>query len=132
MAAFDTLSASRDLEDAGMERRQAEAVAHAVASAGAAGRDDLATKADLLKTATKADLADLKAETKTGLEQLRAETRAGLADLKAETKAGLEQLRTATEADLKAGLAALEARMTWRLVLLAGVIVAAVKLIPGP
>ncbi len=71
---FDTLSAAQDLESAGMDRKQAEAVAQIAASASAAGRDDLATKADL---------------------------------------------------------AALEARLTWRLVIAAGVIVAAVKLIPG-
>ena len=71
---FDTLSAAHDLESAGMDRKQAEAVAQIAASASAAGRDDLTTKADL---------------------------------------------------------AALEARLTWRLVIAAGVIVAAVKLIPG-
>ena len=71
---FDTLSAAHDLESAGMDRKQAEAVAQIAASASAAGRDDLETKADL---------------------------------------------------------AALEARLTWRLVIAAGVIVAAVKLIPG-
>ena len=64
MTAFDTLSAAHDLEAAGFERAKAEAVAHAVASAGAAGRDDLATKADLeqLRTATKVDLAELRTD----------------------------------------------------------------------
>ena len=43
-----------------------------------------------------------------------------------------EQLATKADlADLKAGLAALEVRLTWRLVGLAAAIVAAVKLIPG-
>ena len=45
--AFDTLAASRDLEAAGMERRQAEAVAEVTAQAAGAGRGELATKADL-------------------------------------------------------------------------------------
>ena len=46
-AAFDTLSTARDLEAAGFERQQAEAIAGAVRQASAADRDALATKADL-------------------------------------------------------------------------------------
>ena len=75
---FNPLAAARDLEAAGIERRQAEAIAEgmreAADAAAGAGRADLATKADL---------------------------------------------------------AALEARLTWRLVGIAAAIVAAVKLIPG-
>ncbi len=41
--AFDTLAAARQLENAGMDRKQAEAVAGAIR----AGQGDLATKADL-------------------------------------------------------------------------------------
>lgn len=50
---FDTLAAARDLESAGMDRPQAEAVAAAIR----AGQGELATKADLAHLATKADLA---------------------------------------------------------------------------
>ena len=64
---FDTLGASRALEAAGIERRQAEAIAGTVRQATASDREALATKADLaeLETrltntlATKADKADL-------------------------------------------------------------------------
>ena len=42
-ASFDTLKAARDLEAAGMEQAQAEAVAAAIR----AGQGDLATRADL-------------------------------------------------------------------------------------
>ena len=74
---FDTLTAARELAEAGMERRQAEAVAAAIR----AGQGDLATRADL---------------------------------------AALE--------------ARLEARLTWRIVLIAGaqagLIVALLKLLP--
>ena len=64
---FDTLSASRALEAAGIERRQAEAIAGTVRQATAADREALATKADLAELearllntlATKADKADL-------------------------------------------------------------------------
>ena len=41
--AFDTLAAARDLEKAGMDRAQAEAVAGAIR----AGQGDLASKSDL-------------------------------------------------------------------------------------
>ena len=45
--------------------------------------------------------------------------------------AGADREQLATKADLDAKLAALEARLTWRLVGIAAAIVAAVKLIPG-
>ena len=81
IATFDTLTTARELEAAGIERRQAEAIAEGMRRAVGADRDELATKADL--------------------------------------------------ADVRADLAALEARLTWRLVGIAAAIVAAVKLIPG-
>ena len=55
IAAFDTLAATRNLEAAGMERRQAEAVAEVTAQAAVTGHGELATKADLAT-----GLADLK------------------------------------------------------------------------
>ena len=60
--AFDTLTAARDLEAAGIKRRQAEAIAGTVRTAAAADREALATKADLaeLRADTKADLAELR------------------------------------------------------------------------
>ena len=73
-AAFDTLATARELEAAGVERRQAEAIAEGMRRAVSADRDALATKTDL---------------------------------------------------------AALEGRLTWRLVGIATATVAAVKLIPG-
>ena len=65
--AFDTLSAARELEAAGIERRQAEAIAGTVRQATIADREALATKADLFELetrlrdglATKAELAGL-------------------------------------------------------------------------
>ena len=44
---------------------------------------------------------------------------------------GADRGELATKADLTAAIAALEARLTWRLVGIAAAIVAAVKLIPG-
>jgi len=45
---FDTLTAARDLEAAGMSRDQAEAVAKAIRN----GQGDLVTRSDLLSTET--------------------------------------------------------------------------------
>ena len=61
---FDALAAARDLEAAGFERRQAEALAESMRNAAAADLGTLATKADLnvLRTATKADLAELRSD----------------------------------------------------------------------
>ena len=63
---FNPLAAARDLEAAGIERRQAEAIAEgmreAADAAANAERGDLATKADLAAFATKADLAALRSE----------------------------------------------------------------------
>ena len=88
---FNPLTTARELEAAGIERRQAEAIAEGMREAA-----DAAAGADRADLATKADL-------RTAIEPL------------------------ATKAELAVSIAALEARLTWRL---AG-IVAAVKLIPG-
>ena len=57
---FNPLAAARDLEAAGIERRQAEAIAEGMREAADAGagadRAEFATKADLAGFATKADL----------------------------------------------------------------------------
>ena len=61
-AVFDTLKAARQLEDAGIETRQAEAIVSTMAKA---FDDSVATKADL--AALKADLQQVKAELKAEL-----------------------------------------------------------------
>ena len=55
-AAFDTISAVRRLEDAGLSREAAEAITTGDLEAAGAGRDALVTKADL-----QARLAELEA-----------------------------------------------------------------------
>jgi len=84
-SAFDTLTTARDLEAAGFERRQAEAVASAIGNAG----DRSATKADLGQLATKAELGTVRAE----LGTVKADVRDIKADNKA-IKAGIADLRT--------------------------------------
>ena len=57
---FNPLAVARDLEAAGMDRRQAEVVADGMRQAAVADHDALATKADV--GAVKADLATLRSE----------------------------------------------------------------------
>ena len=109
-AAFDTLSAARDLEAAGFDRPQAEAVATAINHSGA-------------QTATKADLDQLRA----AFDQHRAATKADLDQLRAATKAALD---TAI-ATLRAEIAKQETRLTWKALGIAGLVIAAIKLIPS-
>lgn len=65
-SAFDTLTATRALEAAGVERKHAEAIADQLRSAADAKNDQLVTKVDLKteleRFATKADLASLRSE----------------------------------------------------------------------
>ena len=57
---FDPLETTRDLEAAGIERRQAEAIAGAMRRAATADHAELATKADV--AVVKADVAVVKAD----------------------------------------------------------------------
>ena len=135
-AAFDTLSAARDLEAAGFDRPQAEAVAKAINH----GDAQAVTKADLdqLRSATKTDLDQLRNTTKADLDQLRSATEAEFEQLRNTTKAELDQLRSTTKAELDTAVATLraeiakqETRLTWKALGIAGLIIAAIKLIPS-
>ena len=70
-AAFDTLTVSKELQDAGLEARQADAIALAVKR----GQGDLATKQDiaLLKTELKFDIDHLKSD----IDHLKTEMKSG-------------------------------------------------------
>ena len=59
-AAFDTLATARDLEAAGVERAQAEAIAGAVRKAAGADHEELATRTDIASLETK--IANLRAD----------------------------------------------------------------------
>ena len=73
--AFDALAASQELREAGVEDRQAEAIAAAIRRAAAAGREGLATKADLDVLGARVDssLASIRSELNSGLAGLRAD-----------------------------------------------------------
>ena len=114
MTAFDTLSAAKALEAAGVAPDQAEEHArllreataglatkadlHAAQDALNSGRADLATKADLL--AVKADLQAVKTDLQTEIQVV---------------KTGLQSEIQAVETRLKADMAALEIRMMDRM-----------------
>jgi hypothetical protein len=79
--AFDTLSASKRLRDAGVEERAADAIVELVQSATHfPDISDLATKADVADMATKRDVADLATATKQDVAELA--TKAALQDVK--------------------------------------------------
>ena len=62
---FDTLGAAKDLQSAGMETAQAEAVAMVIQK----GQGDLATKSDL--AVVRADLENVRAELKNDINWLK-------------------------------------------------------------
>ncbi|MYC82113.1 MAG: hypothetical protein F4X19_08485 [Acidobacteria bacterium] len=82
---LDTHATIKQLEDAGMDSRQAEAVVAAISRSDA----ELATKADLKteiaasKAELKTEIAAVKAELKTEIAAVKAELKQDIADLKA-------------------------------------------------
>jgi len=99
---FDTLSASKQLREAGMAEGMAEAVVSVFQHA--------ATMPDALSAATKADLDALSAATKADLEALRLATKAEFEFVKADidalrsdmaTKVELEAFKVETQAEFK-------------------------------
>jgi 2C-methyl-D-erythritol 2,4-cyclodiphosphate synthase len=102
---LDTLTLADRLTDAGVEQKQANAIAHAIHDA----QGETVTKGDIQHLATKADLE-------------RFATRADLERFA--TKADLQQVRTdlercATKTDIatiETQMAAMESRLAWRVV----------------
>ena len=81
-ATFDTLAAARDMENAGLKREAAEAVAAAIR----AGQGELATRADMdaLGKATKAEIDALGKATKADTDALRTATQADIAAVRSD------------------------------------------------
>ena len=99
---FDTLSTARALKEAGLEERQAEAIAEAIRE----GQGDLATKTDI---------GTSRSEAKADLETFRTEVRAEFEKFRAEAKTDLERAVN---------------RMLLAQIAVAGVLLAAIKLLP--
>ena len=93
LAAFDTLKVSKDLQQAGLEKSHAEAIALAVKQ----GQGDLATKQDIdhLRTELKTDIDHLRTELKTDIDHLRTELKTGIDHLKSD----IDHLRTEFKTD---------------------------------
>ena len=83
---FDTHKAVKDLQEAGFDEAQAEAV---VATVGTAIIGNVATKQDLAdaRMATKQDLADARMTTKQDLADARMATKQDISDLRSEMQA---------------------------------------------
>ena len=128
VAAFDTLTAARRMEDAGMKREQAEAVAEAVRSAAKADFQHLTTKTDLagVKAALTTDLANVKAELKAELKAEVTDVRAELAAFRTEFKSELAGLRAELVDRMQSG----ERRMYAAVFGVGGLLFAALKLVP--
>ena len=93
---LDTLTLGRELKDAGVEPRQADAITHVVHQA--------VEQAD---PATREDLNAQRGEARADLNTHRAEVRADLDTHRADVRASLDTLR----AEVRADIAALEARL---------------------
>ena len=125
---LDTLSTARRLKDAGMAEAQAEAVAETVLLVAQAPTEQFSTKADL--DATRADLKARIDATRTDLTAQIDEVRGQVEQVRSELKSELK----AEVAGVRAELSNLENRLTLRVVALgvtlAGLLLAAIKLIP--
>jgi hypothetical protein len=80
--AFDTLKAARDLEAAGIDSRQAEAIVSTIRQSG----DAVATKSDLeaVRIAMSADVEAARIAMRADLDTARSAMRADLAELKSD------------------------------------------------
>ena len=102
-AAFDTLTASKDLQDAGIEARHAEAIALAVKQ----GQGDLATKQDI--TLLKSDIDHLRAELKSDIDHLRAELKSDIDHLGTKLSTNIVWIKWVAGANLALSLAIVSA-----------------------
>jgi len=136
MLRIDTLKFARSLSDAGMDRRQAEALVQGLSDA---DTSDFATKADVGEVraevaALRADMAELRAELKGEIAGLRVELKGEIAELRIELKGESAELRTETpteSAALKAELFRFLYLQTMGIIgLTTGLTVTLIKLLP--
>ena len=129
---FDTHKIVKELQEAGFDEPQAEAV---VSAMGAAVVGNLATKADLqeFRAATKADMQEHSNATQADIKELRNEFKSDMQEFRAATQADMQEHRNATQADIrelrnefKSDMQAMELRIMLRM---GGLIVAGVGLI---
>ncbi len=106
--AYDTLGTSKKLAAAGMERRQAEAVAIAIAER----QGNLATKSDIEKLDSRfeklesdierldSSISSLRTEFKSDISSLRTEVKSDISSLRTEFKSDISSLRTEFKSDM--------------------------------
>ena len=95
MTAFSTITAAHTLQEAGINRAHAEAIAETVLQSHRAERGDLATRSDI--ALLRADMAEAKAELRTEIAELRtdiAELRTDIAELRTEIAGVKNNLQT--------------------------------------
>jgi len=105
----DRLTLAHAIEDAGIERTRAEALAGAILEA---IQDNVATKIDIREL--RGETKELRAELKADIQELRAELKADIQELRAETKAEIQELRSEVSqlgTSLRAEMATLRADM---------------------
>ena len=119
--AFDTHKVIKDLEKAGFDEAQAEAL---VAALGAVIGGNLVTKADLdifkaeMKTVLKEETAAIRSEMKEETAAIRSEVKEETASIRSEVKEETTSIRSeikSESASLRSELQSLELRMTLRL-----------------
>ena len=124
--AFDTLKATRELEAAGIEPRQAEAITNTMRDAvveGVATKSDIAgLESDIASLETKvgSDIASL--ETKIGSDIASLETKVGSDIASLETKIGSDIARLETK--IEKDIAHLETRMLAAIIAVGGIVIA--------
>ena len=91
---FDTLSAARSLEAAGIESKQAEAIVGAIRASGEASvtKTDLTASTTELRGEMKALAAELRGEMKTMATELRGEMKTMAAELRGEISSAVNRM----------------------------------------
>ena len=135
MVAFDTLTYSKRLQEAGVPSAQAEA--HAIAQADFLTHyllSEVATKTDLaeVKAELKTDIAEVKAELKTEIAEVKAELKAEIAEIKADLKTEIAEVKAELKTDIaelkteiagiKTDMAEMETRLTMRMLFMVGIL----------
>ena len=123
---FDTLAAAEAMESAGVESRQARAIAAQLHVAASAGEAVTRPELEASLAALKSELLDRIAESERGLVDRIAESERGLVDRIAESERGLVD----RIAEGERRTAALLWRLFGGMVAVAGVAVAALKYLP--
>ena len=131
---FDTRQADENLKNAGCDPQLAKAIVLTIEEAVTGG---VSTKADI--TSVKADIADLKTELKGDIANVKAELKGDIAELRTELKGNIYDLRAELKddiAEVKIDIASVSGEIQAKgnqiilaMVAVAGVVVAAIKLI---